>query len=404
MTEQPPKTTDSRDGRSRGSAGIDIEGLTKEYGNVVAVDDLDLTVEDGELLVLLGPSGCGKSTTLRCIAGLELPSGGAIHVAGEELTRTPPQNRDLAIVFQSYALYPHLTARENLEFALGKTDLSEAEKTERVEDTAELLEVSELLDKKPAQLSGGQRQRIAVGRSVVREPKAFLMDEPLSNLDAKLRVQTRTELRELQQELGTTMVYVTHDQEEAMSIADRIAIMEDGEVQQVGTPEAVYHEPVNEFVAGFVGDPSMNFFDIVEWRDESCQVGTGSDPLTVSPFDATVDDRAHTFGIRPEDVTIDGSLAERTNGTTEAAWSDPIGCEVDVIEPLGNAHVVKFRSDGGPFTGYIRYWPGDLSRNDSAAVRFDLGAAHLFDRAGRRIEPGPSDPGSSTAGGEWTDG
>ena len=232
-------------------ATLTIETLRKEFdgGNVVAVDDLSLEVDDGQFLVIVGPSGCGKTTTLNCIAGLEIPDDGYISLGGKDITSLKPQDRDIAMVFQNYALYPHKTVRQNIAFGLKmKTDLSDEEIKERVEQNAHMMGIGELLDQNPGELSGGQRQRVALGRAIVREPDIFLLDEPLSNLDAKLRTQMRTELQELQEDLGITTVYVTHDQTEAMTMADRIAIMNNGKLQQYGTPLDCYHEPNNRFV------------------------------------------------------------------------------------------------------------------------------------------------------------
>ncbi|WP_227354880.1 ABC transporter ATP-binding protein [Haladaptatus salinisoli] len=355
---------------SNEAAGISLDGLRKEYGGIVAVDDLSLEVESGEFLVLLGPSGCGKSTTLRMIAGLETPTAGTIDIGGADVTRTLPQKRELSMVFQSYALYPHKTVRENLAFPLGKMDLSKDEKERKIEETAELLEIGDLLDKKPGQLSGGQRQRVAVGRTIIREPKAFLLDEPLSNLDAKLRVQTRFEIRELQQRLGTTTVYVTHDQEEAMSVADRIAVMNDGELQQVGTPEEIYKRPTNEFVAGFIGNPPMNFFDVDGGRD--ARLFPHGEPVSLG---TSLPAGADTVGIRPENVHLtDGG---RTG--SNAAYGESFECEVAVVEPLGNAYELALVRGGSRFTARLRDLPPGLSEGDRVDVAFDIDELHAFD-------------------------
>jgi multiple sugar transport system ATP-binding protein len=241
-------------------AEITLEGISKRFPDgTEAVAPLDLTIRDGELFVLVGPSGCGKSTLLNMIVGLEQPSTGDIRVGGQTVTRLDPKDRNMAMVFQSYALYPHMTVRDNMSFPLRLAKLAPQEIEVRVRRAAEILELSDLLDRKPAALSGGQRQRVAMGRAIVREPAAFLLDEPLSNLDAKLRAQMRTELARLQKRLGTTTLYVTHDQTEAMTLGDRIAVLRGGRLQQVGTPRALYEEPANLFVAGFVGSPAMNF-------------------------------------------------------------------------------------------------------------------------------------------------
>ncbi|WP_306059796.1 ABC transporter ATP-binding protein [Natronococcus wangiae] len=351
------------------SAEIRLDGVTKRFGDLVAVDDLALTIRDGEFLVLLGPSGCGKSTTLRMIAGLETPSEGRIAIGGEDVTETLPQRRELSMVFQSYALYPHKSVRGNLEFPLAKMDVDDAD--ERIRRTAELLEIDDLLDQKPGQLSGGQRQRVALGRTIVREPRAFLMDEPLSNLDAKLRVQTRSELRRLQQQLGTTTVYVTHDQEEAMSLADRIAVMNDGELQQVGTPKAVYENPANEFVAGFLGEPPMNFLD----------------PDRVAADEPTLAD-AETIGIRPEDVRVVSEAATVADGgerSTDARTFELDG-EAVVVEPLGNAYEIEFDCGGELVTARLRQRPERIEPGATATLQFPAASVHRFDERGEVID------------------
>jgi len=242
-------------------AEIVLENVNKSYADgAAAVKDLNLTIGDGEFLILVGPSGCGKTTTLNMIAGLEDISSGELRIDGERMNEKAPKDRDIAMVFQSYALYPHMTVRQNIAFPLTLAKMKKAEIAQKVEETAKTLDLTELLDRKPSQLSGGQRQRVAMGRAIVRHPKAFLMDEPLSNLDAKLRVQVRGEIARLQRRLGTTTVYVTHDQTEAMTLGDRVVVMHGGVAQQIGTPDELYERPANLFVAGFIGSPAMNFF------------------------------------------------------------------------------------------------------------------------------------------------
>ena len=242
-------------------AEIVLDRVTKSYPNgATAVKDLSITIADGEFIILVGPSGCGKSTTLNMIAGLEDISSGELRIGGDRVNDKAPKDRDIAMVFQSYALYPHMTVRQNIAFPLTLAKLKKAEIAQKVEEAAKILDLTELLDRKPAQLSGGQRQRVAMGRAIVRNPKAFLMDEPLSNLDAKLRVQMRSEISRLQDKLGTTTVYVTHDQTEAMTLGDRVVVLLAGVAQQIGTPEELYNRPANLFVAGFIGSPAMNFF------------------------------------------------------------------------------------------------------------------------------------------------
>ena len=360
------------------SAGVTLQNVRKEYGDIVAVNDLSLEIRAGEFLVLLGPSGCGKSTTLRMVAGLETPTTGTIEIGDVDVTQTLPQERDLSMVFQSYALYPHKTVRGNLAFPLGKMDVTESEKERKIEQTAELLEIAELLDKKPGQLSGGQRQRVAVGRTIIREPKAFLMDEPLSNLDAKLRVKTRFEIRELQQELGTTTIYVTHDQEEAMSVADRIAVMNDGALQQVGSPQEIYKRPTNRFVAEFIGEPSMNFFDVTQ-NDEPV-LFSGADPL---PLGEAVPPETTTLGVRPEDV----ALVEPTQGveTTDQHLTESFECEVEVVEPLGNAYELGLTVEDDEFTVRLRDRPEAVTEGSTVQAALDTSELHAFDEHGEAI-------------------
>lgn len=378
MSRQTLTTTDDETGATTlgtdAFSEIQLSGLTKRFGDLLAVDDLDLTVQDGEFLVLLGPSGCGKSTTLRMIAGLEIPSEGRIEIGADDVTETLPQKRDLSMVFQSYALYPHKTVRGNLEFPLEKLDLEDDEMEERIQRTAALLEIDDLLDNKPGQLSGGQRQRVALGRTIVREPKAFLMDEPLSNLDAKLRVQTRSELRRLQQQLGTTTIYVTHDQEEAMSLADRIVVMNDGQLQQVGTPKEVYENPANEFVAGFLGEPSMNFLEPTQLD----AVGSKSVPP-----------EGTTIGIRPEAVTILEERDQRDGKMTTDGQSNPayqLDGEVLVVEPLGNAYEIEFDCDGTTVTARLRNRPEQVTSGSTATLQFSANSVHLFGPDGEVID------------------
>jgi multiple sugar transport system ATP-binding protein len=295
-------------------ASVRLEGVRKTYPNGhVAAQGLDLEIADGEFMVLVGPSGCGKSTALRMIAGLETPTGGRILIGDRDVTVLPPQERDIAMVFQTYALYPHMTVRENLGFGLRMRGAGRAAIGERVEEAARALSLEQVLDRKPAQLSGGQRQRVALGRAIVREPKVFLFDEPLSNLDAKLRVETRAELARLHRRLEATIVYVTHDQEEAMTLGSRVAVMRDGFLQQVAPPMELYRRPANRFVAGFVGSPAMNFLpgDLVK------------------SLGARSNDRV--LGIRPHEIEL------------VAAGSGDLDALVDVVEPRGNELLVYLR-------------------------------------------------------------
>ncbi len=297
-------------------ATVQLTDVDKSYGSLCALRRVSLAIEDGSFVVFVGPSGCGKSTLLRCIAGLEDVNSGTIMIDATDVTRLPPVDRDLSMVFQSYALYPHMTVRENIEFGMKVNKIPPEERARRVEEAARILQLPDLLDRKPAQLSGGQRQRVAIGRSIVKNPKVFLFDEPLSNLDAKLRVQMRIELESLHKELGATMIYVTHDQVEAMTMADRIVVLNEGRVEQIGGPMELYHHPATEFVAGFIGSPSMNILD------------ADSDlAKAVSPHAGAV-----RLGIRPEHVGI---------GTTG------LGATVQVKEQLGGESYLYTRTADG---------------------------------------------------------
>ncbi|MBF0959354.1 MAG: sn-glycerol-3-phosphate ABC transporter ATP-binding protein UgpC [Actinomyces sp.] len=291
-----------------------------------AVDQLCLDIADGEFLVLVGPSGCGKSTSLRMLAGLEDVNGGRILIGDKDVTDVPPKNRDIAMVFQNYALYPHMSVRENMGFALKIAGVSKEEINKRVEEAAKILDLEPYLDRKPKALSGGQRQRVAMGRAIVRKPQVFLMDEPLSNLDAKLRVQTRTQIASLQRELGVTTVYVTHDQTEALTMGDRIAVLAGGLLQQVGTPQEMYERPANEFVAGFIGSPAMNLGTFTvdgEWA----KIGPARVRLSAATRDALVpeDGGMIKIGFRPEGLDV-----------VDASVEDTIPVEVDFVEELGS--------------------------------------------------------------------
>jgi multiple sugar transport system ATP-binding protein len=325
-------------------AEIVLENVTKTFGSVVAVDDVSLRIEDGEFLVLVGPSGCGKSTLLRLIAGLEEATEGTLEIDGRDVTDRAPRDRDVAMVFQSYALYPHMTVRQNLGYGLKVRRTKKAEIARRVTEVAKLLRLDELLDRRPAELSGGQRQRVAMGRAIVREPKAFLMDEPLSNLDAKLRVSMRAELVSLHTRLGATTVYVTHDQVEAMTLGRRVAVMRDGRIQQVETPQALYHFPENLFVAAFIGSPAMNLVEAEVERD-AVRFGGYRIPLPDS-LQGSLREGRTVLGARPE-------------AFEDAAFADPslpeIDVDVTVVEELGSdTHII---------------FPVDAPRVDSEELR-----------------------------------
>lgn len=373
MTDQNMTMTGSTSLSGPSTSGaVTVEGLTKQYDDIVAVSDLDLSIEPGELLVLLGPSGCGKTTTLRTIAGLEHATEGTVHFDDKDVTRQAPQRRDVAMVFQSYALYPHKSVRGNLRFPLRKVDISEEDATERIEEVTALLEMENHLDTRPAQLSGGQRQRVAVGRALVRQPHLLCMDEPLSNLDAKLRVDTRAELRQLQQRLDITTLYVTHDQEEAMSIADRIAVMNSGHIEQVGTPEEIYEHPANEFVASFIGDPPMNMLD----PDDVSKAGID---LPTASLEAPA-----TVGIRPE--YIYPAAANGDPSTEEQIevdqWSDPVSFNVELVEPVGRAYEVLLSNDDFTLTARLRTLPRGVREGESAMFVLDRDRLIFFDAAG----------------------
>jgi multiple sugar transport system ATP-binding protein len=311
---------------------IVLDGVTKVFDDgYEAVKDLNLDIADGEFVILVGPSGCGKSTALRMIAGLEDISGGELKIDGEVVNDRSPKDRDIAMVFQNYALYPHMTVRENMGFALSLAGVDKAEIEQKVNDAAEKLDLVQHLDRKPANLSGGQRQRVAMGRAIVRDPKAFLMDEPLSNLDAKLRVQMRTEVARLQSDLGTTMVYVTHDQTEAMTLGDRVAVMRAGVLQQVGSPEELYERPKNLFVAGFIGSPAMNFM-VAELGDGKIRLPIGEvDASQVAGFDGSRTGKV-VAGIRPENFED----AEIVQDATKTERGLTFEAEIDLVESLGS--------------------------------------------------------------------
>jgi multiple sugar transport system ATP-binding protein len=303
-----------------------------------AVDQLEIDIEDGEFLVLVGPSGCGKSTSLRMLAGLEDVNGGSIRIGDRDVTHLPPKDRDIAMVFQNYALYPHMTVAENMGFALKIAGVNKTEIRQKVEEAAKILDLTEYLDRKPKALSGGQRQRVAMGRAIVREPQVFLMDEPLSNLDAKLRVQTRTQIASLQRRLGITTVYVTHDQVEAMTMGDRVAVLKDGLLQQVDSPRNMYDRPNNLFVAGFIGSPAMNLVE-VPITDGGVKFGNSVVPFSREALSAAADrgDGTVTVGVRPEhfDVVEEGGAVAKT--LTKESKDAPAGLAVtvNVVEELG---------------------------------------------------------------------
>ncbi len=349
---------------------------------VVAVDDFNLEIADREFIVLVGPSGCGKSTTLRMVAGLEEISRGELYIDGELVNDVAPKDRDIAMVFQSYALYPHMTVRENLAFPLKLRKVSQAEIDQRVNDAAEILGITEYLDRKPKALSGGQRQRVAIGRAIVREPKVLLMDEPLSNLDAKLRNQMRSEIIKLRQRIDTTFIYVTHDQTEAMTLGDRIVIMKDGMVQQIGTPQEVFDSPANLFVAGFIGVPQMNLFDAELVREGDSYVVRVGD-VTIEPSAAKqarllakdVSSQSITLGIRPEHITLANHEDNSLHGT------------VDVSEMMGSSVHLHLRSLGKDVIMIVQTTDvhgnsvGTFDAGQDVDFTFGGGVIHMFSKA-----------------------
>ena len=359
-------------------ANLRLVNLTKRFGDVVAVNNMTLDIHDGEFLVFVGPSGCGKTTALRMIAGLEEITSGDIHIGDKCVNDVAPKDRDIAMVFQNYALYPHMNVYENMAFGLQLRKVPKQEIQQRVKDAANMLGLSDLLKRKPKELSGGQRQRVALARAIVRQPKVFLMDEPLSNLDAKLRVHTRAELIRLHRDLGITTVYVTHDQVEAMTMGNRIVVMNKGLVQQVDAPLSLYHHPANKFVAGFIGSPAMNFFDAtLVQKGSDIVVDTGDFQLAL-PATAAAQVQGKvgakvTFGIRPEDIH-DRTIAPA--GLANA--SSILKVTVDVTEPLGANVFAYLKTDKNDFVA--SFDAKTVARpGETMDIIFDMDRAHLFD-------------------------
>lgn len=345
-------------------ATLSISNLRKSFGTTTILHDISLEVEHGEFLVLVGPSGCGKSTLLRLIAGLEEDHHGQIAMNGRRIDTLPPRDRDIAMVFQNYALYPHLTVRDNLGFPLRLRQIAKADARARIDRAAAQLGLSALLDRYPRELSGGQRQRVAMGRAIVRDPRLFLFDEPLSNLDAKLRVHMRTEIRSLHSRLGSTSIYVTHDQVEAMTMADRIVVMKDGHIAQIGRPLDLYDHPANLFVAGFIGSPNMNFIDLA-WDGAKGGLA-GRDGILLPAPDTAADRRKLVFGIRPEHL----SFTDRSDGGLPA--------EVRAVEPTGAETHVQLSVAGSSWAVTTADRP-DLKPGDRLFLAPKPGKAHLFD-------------------------
>jgi len=358
-------------------AEVRLKDITKVFpGNVQAVKDFTLDIQDNEFVVLVGPSGCGKSTTLRMVAGLEEITKGTIHIGERLVNDVPPKDRDIAMVFQNYALYPHMTCYQNMAFGLKLRKFPKAEIDARVREAAEILSITELLDRKPKALSGGQRQRVAVGRAIVRKPKVFLFDEPLSNLDAKLRVQMRSEISKLHSRLRATMIYVTHDQVEAMTMGDRIVVMKDGLIQQVDEPVALYDNPSNKFVARFIGSPPMNFFEgkldkvngQLTFIEETCQI-----PVHKPFWDKLAPrvGQAITFGVRPEDVYAPEHFPA-------ALPKAAITAKVEVIEPMGSEQYVYFTTGANSFIGRLEAHV-KLEVEEQTDLSIDLSKTHFFE-------------------------
>ena len=417
-------------------ARVELKGLRKEYDGAVAVEGLDLNVKDKEFVVLLGPSGCGKTTTLRCIAGLEDVDDGEIHIGDRLVNDMSPRDRNIAMVFQSYALYPHMSVYQNMAFPLENAKVAEREIVERVNRTARLLQIEGLLSRKPAQLSGGQRQRVALGRAIVREPTVFLMDEPLSNLDAQLRVHMRAELKRLQKDIGVTTIYVTHDQVEAMTMGDRVAVMRKGELQQVAAPQELYDRPVNLFVGGFIGSPAMNMVEAMTMADRVALMSKGvlqqydgprtiydrpsnefvagfigSPPINLVPCDlqdgGTLDAGEFQIpvpnqfagplkrtacervllGIRPQDLTVSAGDSSGTEGEVLQRFpSSSVPAEIYTTEPLGDATILDLKVGAMLLKALVgATFEGDAGTQ--VVIRFPPERIHLFDRtSGRAIE------------------
>lgn len=371
------QSQDSTEAAQASESYIELDGLRKTFGggSIIAIEDINLSIGTDEFVVLLGPSGCGKTTTLRCISGLEIPDEGSIRVDGEDITNEKPKDRDFAFVFQRIALFPHKSVRGNMRFGLDmKTDLSSDEKERRVREAAETLGIEEMLDRSPSELSGGQQQRVSVGRAMVMEPKAFLLDEPFSALDANLRDLMRTEIKKLQRQLGTSMIFVTHDQEEAMTLGDKIVVMDDAHIQQVGSPYEIYNEPTNQFVAEFIGSPSTNMIE--SDIDESGDSVTISNEVFDLPVEGEIAEAVSglnsvTLGIRPEYLKIN--------------TDDPLfTADVTVIEPHGSQDAV-FLDVGGSEIRVVTAQNTVERGQDTVTARFDAEDMWLFDDTGDRL-------------------
>jgi len=352
-----------------------LKNITKRFGKIVAVNNVDLEIEDLEFIVLVGPSGCGKTTTLRMVAGLETVDKGDIYINDRLVNHLPPKNRDIAMVFQNYALYPHMNVYQNMAFGLRMRKVPKAAREPKVGKAAKILGIEDLLDRKPRQLSGGQRQRVALGRAIVRNPEVFLFDEPLSNLDAKLRVQMRTELKKLHKRLKATSVYVTHDQVEAMTMGDRIIVMKDGTIHQIGSPSDLYYKPQNRFVAGFIGSPTMNFLPcrIVEEDSQLC-IDTGDFQLPLLDHFADkvqeAGDREFIFGIRPEDI-------REKRSDQKSSFGGSIMAQINVTEILGKEVFLDLTTGANTLSALLSAGPEEKFGQD-IELEANLARIHLF--------------------------
>ncbi len=362
-------------------AQVSVRKVVKAYETYQAVHGIDLDIADEEFVVLVGPSGCGKSTTLRMIAGLEEITSGEIWIGGDLVNDTPPRDRDIAMVFQNYALYPHMTVYDNMAFGLKLRKVPREQIKQRVGEAARILDLMPLLERRPKALSGGQRQRVAMGRAIVRHPRVFLFDEPLSNLDAKLRVQMRTEIKKVHQTVRTTTVYVTHDQVEAMTLADRVVVMNAGRIEQVGPPQELYHNPVSRFVAGFIGSPAMNFLPVHVFDEGGLKVKLANGEVLAIPQQrfnryAEYKDRDMVLGLRPEHIAQPAESAK--------AGVSPMDAKVDVIEPMGMETMVHFFVDDKPVTARVdpsvNAVPGETLR-----LSADMNQMHLIETDSGRV-------------------
>ncbi len=361
-------------------ADLQLKNIYKKYaGGVTAVSDFSIDIADNDFIILVGPSGCGKSTTLRMIAGLEEISEGELYIDGKYVNDVAPKDRDIAMVFQNYALYPHMTVCENMAFGLKLRKTPKAEIKKRVEEAARILDIEHLLDRKPKALSGGQRQRVAMGRAIVRNPKVFLMDEPLSNLDAKLRVAMRTEIKKLHQRLKTTFIYVTHDQTEAMTMGSRIVVMKDGIIQQIDTPANLYSNPVNMFVGGFIGSPQMNFIDVtLTQKDDGLYLVFGDESVKLPEGKASAPGlkeyigKEMVLGIRPEDIHDDEAFVTGQPNAT-------VGAYVEVTEMMGAETYLYLKIENTSFTARVKQ-NSSTKDGDNVKVAFDMNKVYLFDK------------------------